>query len=179
MVSVMRGQGRQRGSRLGPVASSFNSPAASISPSCHRKHRRHHTGSLSPSFARLKHRVGVLGSESFGWVATSIQPPPRITGCLWPSLSPSPTAISSSLSIARVRVLGMGRWGREGGRGRWLRSLKPGKKRSPLPFFVFYLPPFCLFGYKWLFHNNINWHIVFLIQPKVQIVMLILYTTLI
>ena len=113
MVSVVRGRGRQRGSRLGAVGSSFNSPATSISPSRRRKHRRHHSGSLSPSFARLKHRVGVLGCESFGRVANSIQPPPRVTGCLWPSVSPSPTTISSSLLIARVRVLGM-RGSREG-----------------------------------------------------------------
>ena len=106
MVSVVRGRGRQRGLRLGAVGSSFNSPATSISPSRRRKHRRHHSGSLSSSFARLKHRVGVLGCKGFGRVANSTQPPPPITGYLWPLLSPSPTAISSSLSIARVRVLG-------------------------------------------------------------------------
>uniref|UniRef100_A0A7C9DEB5 Uncharacterized protein n=1 Tax=Opuntia streptacantha TaxID=393608 RepID=A0A7C9DEB5_OPUST len=66
MVLLVRGRGRQRGSRLRAVGSGFNSPAASISPSRRHKHRCHHSGSLSFSFARLRHRVGVVGCEGFG-----------------------------------------------------------------------------------------------------------------
>ena len=150
MVSVMRGRGRQRGSRLGPVGSSFNSPAASISPPFRRKHRRHHTGSLSPSFARLKHRVGVLGCKRFGRVATSIQPPPRITGCLWLSLSPSPTATVAGPSLSRsswFRALGFEGFGyegeqRKGGRregGVGVRESGAGKNNeAPLPFLLLF-----------------------------------------